>query len=86
MELLLKFICRLLYNKIANRVCQGLCQGKIIFPVQVGLNKSSCVIMGLQGVPGSICGHQLNGSVKKNEENNRKITNIIYLVLVIISS
>ena len=42
--------------------------------------------MGLQGVPGSICDHQLNGLVKKNEENNRKITNIIYLVLVIISS
>jgi len=84
-ELLLKFICRLLYNKIVNHVCQGLCQGKIIFPVQVGLNKSSCVIIGLQGLPTSI-GHQLNGSVKKNEENNRKITNIIYLVLFIISS
>ena len=50
-----------------------------MFPVQVGLNES-----GGQGVPTSIYGHKLNGSIKKNEDNNRKITNTIYLVLFII--
>jgi hypothetical protein len=55
------------------------------FPVQVGLNKSSCVIIGVQGLPTSI-GHQLNGSIKNHEENNRKITNITYLFLLINSN
>jgi len=41
--------------------------------------------MGLQGLPTSI-GHQLNGSIKNNEENNIKITNITYLFLLINSN
>ena len=64
---------------------QGLCQGNIIFPVQVGLDKSSFVIMGVQGLPTSM-GHQLYGSIKNNEAHNIKTTNITYLVLLINSN
>jgi hypothetical protein len=51
----------------------------------VGLNESSCVIIGVQGLPGFM-GHQLYGSIKNHEENNKKITNITYLVLLINSN